>query len=285
MKLIYHAGGDDYCVGVLVDKTSEIPAASAFAERRLPRRALALSPRYAVGYAERRRDWSGMLRRVWEKALTDIPANVELLEAAIVELVGGKATVIIDMPRKSALKENPEIYVRRTHDKIEEIGRHFDAAQFSAAYENVKKTIWVFSDHPNLAHVAAASALTFMTKLGIVPNDEGLIAAKIDTSEFSKALDLLAGVRAELALAVGELRRVRGDTLRLPIRMLTPMLAIGDENENAQAAAILAEALSDSGLTKQSIDDLDAALTAVRWLLEHSDKTAHTVGRHHPVHG
>ena len=140
-EFVYHSGGDDYCIGVMTDRERAGQIAT-LANRRLPRRVLAVAPRFSVGYDAVRRDWSGLLRMAWEKALTNIPTNVGDLEQTIAQLTGASGSVFLDMPRKSALKGNPELYVRRPFgavtDTPEEIGRYFDAAQFSAAYENVR---------------------------------------------------------------------------------------------------------------------------------------------------
>lgn len=52
VDLIYHKGGDDYCIGATSD---DMPASVSLADRRLPRRALAISPRYCVGTSVVRR--------------------------------------------------------------------------------------------------------------------------------------------------------------------------------------------------------------------------------------
>lgn len=209
--------------------------------------------------------------------MLDVPPNVDSLQQRIA--ADDRVAVIIDMPRKSALKENPDVYVRRGNAPPEDIGRHFDAAQFSAAYESVKKTIWIFSDDSNLALIAARAAVTFMVQFGLAPNDDALAAAKIEPTQFSQALDELARRDNTLLPIIDELRRVRGESLVLPLRMLMTQLSIGDEDERATAADILARALQESGLTKSSLDDLDAALIATRWLLEHERATSEAEGR------
>lgn len=275
INLIYHPGGDDYCMGILEESITLLPGDVSLYDRKLPRRVLALSPRFAIGYAPNRRDWSAMLRRAWDNVLVKVPDNMDALAAAISKLADDNSLVVIDMPRKSALKENPELYVRRSQGHPEDISQHFDAAQFSAAYESVKKTVWVFSDHADPAKVAAAASLTFMAQFGIVPSEDGLLAAKIEPKEYSRALDELSAKDVNhIAPLVDELRRAQGDKLSLPILMLSPLLPIGDSDECLMAASILAEELASSNLTKSNIDDLDAALVAVRWLIKHEKVTA-----------
>lgn len=287
VSLIYHSGGDDYCIGKFADRSVASGTTLSLANRMLPRRVLAVAPRFAIGYAAVRRDWSAMLRKAWVRTIAEAPANLSELEKMILLTAGipvGEGTVIMDMPRKSALKGLPELYVRRGQATVngipEEIGRHFDAAQFSAAYENVKKTIWIFSDYSKPARVAAAAALTFMIKFGLVPSDDGLIAAKIDPDDFSRALDDIEAEAPVLAPLVAELRRARANTLTLPTEMLASSLKFGDRSENLTAATLLASALNKSGLTKESLDDLDGALLAVRWIIEHSETSAQVTGKH-----
>jgi HD superfamily phosphohydrolase len=284
-NLFYTSSGDDGCIHSLNDARLSGPtgeSAVAVLERRLPRRAIALSRRFVFDFDFEKNRTSRPLYQSWALASDALSQNTSSLEG-VIKTVGGiesDTLVIVDWPRKVPIKENPEIYVSdpMMSRELINLNQFFDASQLSKAYEDVKKLVWIFTDHENIARVAAGAALVLCARFGIVPNDEALTKAKVDPSLFDVELEGIrqAASQANDALTMGaaeEVQRVRGDVLRFPAAMLVPYLRFADLADRRAAAVQIAGELEAARLVKGHFADVETVLPVLECLTSHCSST------------
>jgi len=196
LRYLLHPTGDD---GILYEMMSlqlakdddgHIPGfASRVLNRRVPKRALAISRQTVWGHTKAAGRMSSDALFSWNRVMDADPRQLQL---EICAAIGSNDldSLYVDWPHKNPIQENPDIV---GHDEFMlkgamKINRYFDAQQLSNAYQEVKQTGWIFAMDEQRLEFAAAAAYTLASKYDTLINREALRRAKVDTAEFQRVL-------------------------------------------------------------------------------------------------
>jgi HD superfamily phosphohydrolase len=286
LKFLFEQGGDD----VILSALSNDPVAGddarrfkKFADqilyRRLPQRALALSPRFLAGYKKGRSKLPSEAAAPWDRADAALRANgikeMEEWICRVVDIPVGDQ-VHIDLPVSNPIKENPDIWILDKVDRtrLVRVNRYFDPEQLANAYQDVKQVAWVFCSAEHRSHVAAAAAVYLASHFDLLVGEESIRHAKLTRSEFLAALEKLGPkLTASEQGAATDLMDFNGSkqTIRSVPSQWETAFQQWSESERRNVSIRLAEQFASVGVPRNFYGDFLAALLVLSFLVKHAN--------------